>query len=183
MLPEWHNVWMCAMWVCVQKPGYWTGVWACVVSEPWLVGDVGISGRLEQWLHNVFALMIPTVCSSYQPRNTGFHNCRWYEITHFPLHSPNSDHPTAPVKKRSDPGRLGKQSLREREREMDMYCGKFIDREGDSGLTLQVHRSISQSAHCSLRQYTDPPESPRSAAQYTHRAAAYYTGSAGWKQR
>ncbi|KAK1878210.1 putative 29.3 kDa protein in ccpA 3'region, partial [Dissostichus eleginoides] len=51
--------------------------------------------------------------------------------------SPNSDQPTAPVKKRSDQGRVGKQSLREREREMDMYCGKFID-----GEALGLQRNI-----------------------------------------
>ncbi len=63
--------------------------------SPWMVGDVGISGRLEQWLHNVFALMIPTVCSSYQPRCTTFHDCRWYEITHALLpYNPPSIRPT-----------------------------------------------------------------------------------------
>lgn len=34
--------------LCAQRPGYWAGVWACVVGSPWLVGDVGIRGRLER---------------------------------------------------------------------------------------------------------------------------------------
>lgn len=66
----------------VWRPGCWTAVWARVLWSPWLVGDAGIRGRLKWWLHNVFALMIPTVCSSYQLCCTGFHVCRWYEITH-----------------------------------------------------------------------------------------------------
>lgn len=54
-----------------QRAVSWEG--ECVVWNLWLVRDVGIRKRLEQWLHNVFALMIPTVCSSYQLNCTGFH--------------------------------------------------------------------------------------------------------------
>ncbi len=57
MLPEWHHVCMrcevlcivcvcVCVYVCVQRPGYLTGVWARAVWSPWLVGDVGIRGRL-----------------------------------------------------------------------------------------------------------------------------------------
>lgn len=144
MLPEWHHVCVRRVgsvnWVCVLAIGL--GVWARVVWRPWLVGDVGIRGRLEQWLHNVFALMIPTVCSSYQPRCTGFHDCRWYEITHTllpcnpPHQSLNSNHPTTPV---------GERSERVKEREMDMYCRKFIDREGDSqGWPLESTEALAR---------------------------------------
>lgn len=128
--------WVC---LCSHRPGYWAGAWACFVGSPWLVGDVGIRGRLERWLHNVFALMIPTVCSSYQLLCTGFHGCRGHEITHplfpyTPSFSSPPVHPTTRVRERSDPGRVGKQTHRgktERKGEMDMYCRKFIDGEGD----------------------------------------------------
>ena len=155
MLPEWHHVCMrrVGSWIEYVYRGCWTCVWAGVVWRPWLVGDVGIRGRLERWLHNVFALMIPTVCSSYQLHCTGFHDWRWYEITHTllpctpPHQSLNSNHPTTPVRERSDLGRVGKQTLRERvkEREMDMYCRKFIDREGDSqGWPLESTEALAR---------------------------------------
>lgn len=59
------------VFVYILRAVSWRG--ECVVWSLWLVRDVGIRKRLEQWLHNVFALMIPTVCSSYQLNCTGFH--------------------------------------------------------------------------------------------------------------
>lgn len=133
-----YEICICALSVCEQRPGYCIGVWS---RCPWLVGDVGIRGRLERWLHSVFALMISTVCSSYQPRCTGFHGCHWYEITHGLLWCtlPSISPPTTTPSHQSERGvtlwqsgqtnSLGKKIG---ERDMDMWCSKFIGWGGDS---------------------------------------------------
>lgn len=132
LLPQWFHLCMYEfvvyVWLCVQsfvcRPGFRMAVQARVLWSPWLVGDVGIRGRLKWWLHNVFALMIPTVCSSYQLCCTGFHIYRWYEITHrllpylWPSVSLNTNHHTS--QNQGKQSLWGERKARERKRVMDM---------------------------------------------------------------
>lgn len=156
---------LCESLCCPSAIGCARCVWSWCFGAPGWLEMLRLEGRLEQWLHNVFALMIPTVCSSYQLRCTGFHNCHRYEITQgllsFTLPSGRQTTRT-PVRKQSDSwsGQTNSLGKKKREREMDVRCRKFIHWEGDSqGWPLGSTEALARV----LIVHWDNPVTPRRA--------------------